>query len=283
MDDRLSFFKDNGYVVVHDALTTTEIATVNDGIDADRAIHPEHWQMGPRVGFDAVGCDAPDLLHRTLALDGMVYHPSIWSLVRSILGEGTLCSGLTFMFRFPCDADPPEDIDGGDPLCLSRQWHREDRGNVEGAQENAYFTSAIQAIYYLDDVDEGCHCTSIIPESAVTKRSLPKTTEGDVCITGTESAYVDPEKPTWIDSFGREGPRRIGRVDVHARAGSVLVFNNASLHCATIRKTARLRRALHVRYRQPEPVRSRHALKTPCESVADFQTALPDRPGIRRV
>ena len=30
-------------------------------------------------------------------------------------------------------------------------------------------------IYYLDDVDYQCHCTSVIPESVNTKRGLPTT------------------------------------------------------------------------------------------------------------
>ena len=82
-------------------------------------------------------------------------------------------------------------------------------------------------IYYLDDVDAGSHCTSLIPESAETKRQLPKTRdgksgwgEGALRIADSETAYVDPDKPIWTDSFGRTNPRRIGRVDVHAPAGS---------------------------------------------------------------
>lgn len=273
-------FKKNGYVVVHGALSPEEVARVTEGIDADARAHPEEWVMRPRSGHDAVGNDAPGLMVRTDALDAVIHHPSVMPLVRAILGDGVRCSGLTFMRREPCAADPPEDINGGDELALSRQWHREDSGNVEGADRNAYFTPAIQIIYYLDDVDETTHCTSVIPESAETKRLLPKTTEGDLRIDDRETSYVDPDKPLWMDSFGREGPRRIESIDVHASAGSAVVFNNASWHCGTIRKTERIRRTVHVRYRQPEPIHSRHALKAPFESVVDFQSALPKRASI---
>ncbi len=283
MDEYLDHFKENGYVVLHEALSPEEIARVNDGIDSDRATHPEEWVMRPRPGFDAVSNDAPGLMHRTQALDGVIHHPSAIPLVKAILGEGCLCSGLTFMRREPCLADPPEDIDGGDPLALSRQWHREDSGTVEGADRNLYFAPSIQIIYYLDDVDETTHCTSVIPESAETKRTLPKTTEGVLRIDDARTSYVDPDKPLWPDAFGREFPRRIGRVDVHAKAGSGLLFNNASWHCATIRKTERIRRAVHVRYRQAEPVHSTHALKDPFKSVAEFQAALPKRASIERI
>ena len=76
MDELLRFFADNGYVVVHNALMAQEVAAVNGGIDADRAAHPQHWEPGPRPGHVAVGCDAPELMHRTKALDGLAYHPS---------------------------------------------------------------------------------------------------------------------------------------------------------------------------------------------------------------
>ena len=72
MDEQLKFFTENGYVVVHGALTPAEVATVNGGIDGEMAAHPKQWEPGPRPGHVAVGCDAPELLHRTEALDGVV-------------------------------------------------------------------------------------------------------------------------------------------------------------------------------------------------------------------
>ena len=284
MDECLDRFKESGYVVVHGALSPEEVVRVNDGIDADTRTHPDEWVMEPRPGHDAVGRDAPVLLERTDALDEVIHHPSVIPLVKAILGEGCLCSGLSYLRREPCLVDPPEDVDGDDPLALSRIWHREDSGNVEGADWNDYFAPAIQIIHYLDDVDETTHCTSVIPESAAKKRSLPRTTEGRLRIDDHETSYVDPDKPRWMDSFGREHPRRIGGVDVHAGAGSAVVFNNASFHCGTIRKTDRIRRTVHVRYRQPEPVSSNHAMSTYSRqeghTVADFQAALPKRASI---
>ena len=284
LDEYLDRFMQDGYVVVRGALSPVEVAGINEGIDAARLAHPEEWVINSRRGHDAVGRDAPGVMERTDALDGVVHHPSVIPLVKAILGEGCLCSGLSYLRREPCLADPPEDIDGGDPLALSRVWHREDSGNVEGAEWNDYFTPAIQAIYYLDDVDETTHCTSVIPESAATKQSLPRTTEGLLRIDDHETGYVNPEKPRWMNSFGQEYPRRIGRVDVQEGAGSAIVFNNASFHCGTIRKTERIRRTVHVRYRQPEPARSNHAMSTYSRevghTVADFQAALPTRASI---
>ena len=62
-----------------------------------------------------------------------------------------------------------------------------------------------------------------------------------------------------------------------AHAAGVIFFNNASYHAGTVRQTERPRRTVHVRYRQPEPVASRHTLKEPWQCVADFNAALPDR------
>ena len=64
---------------------------------------------------------------------------------------------------------------------------------------------------------------------------------------------------------------------IRCGAGAAVLFNNSSYHCGTVRQTQRQRRTVHVRYRQPQPVDSRHALKAPWESVAQFTSALPSR------
>ena len=292
MDDQLRFFADNGYLVLRDALTDEEVSAANDAIEADRTAYPEHWEPGlVASGHLAVGCDAPELLHRTEALDGFVQHPSIVPLVDSILGPGAKLSGLTYLVRESCLVQPPGDLDDGEPLGLTRVWHREDSGNIEGAEMNEFFAPALQAIIYLDDVDEETHCFSIIPESAETKRQLPKSkggsngwgAKGCLRIDDSEDGYLDPKRPKWADAFGQELTRRSGGVNIHSRAGSAVVLNNSSWHCGTIRHTQRRRRTLHVRYRQPEPVASRHGLKSPWESVAQFTAALPSRLGMGKV
>lgn len=284
MNEALKTFAENGFVVLPSVLTAEEIARVNDGIDADAAANPEAWAPGPRPGFVTIGCAAPELLHRTDALDGLLHHPAVMPMVRAILGDAALFSHASFMRREPCDADVPDDRDGGDPLCLSRNWHREYAGIVEGAEANPYYAPAVLVIYYLDDVDENSHCTSLIPESAAAKRALPKVREsrhtwgdGVLRIDDADTAFVDPERPDWTDAFGRTFPRRIGRVDVHASAGSAVLFNTTNYHCGTVRRTERFRRTTHVFYRLPEPTHSRHGLGGDFATVADFHAALPDR------
>lgn len=221
--------------------------------------------------------------------------------MRRILGQGVQVSGLSFLRREPCAVQPTADINGGDPLCLEQKWHREYGGIVEGADRNEFFAPSIQVIYYMDDVDAECHCTSIIPESAEAKRLLSKTKdnyrfqpalgstltsrtnkwgEGVMRIDDAMTAYVNPKKPTWMNPFGSEDPRRVGGVDIHAQAGTAVVFNMASYHCGTVRHTQRIRRTLHVMYRQPKPLHSRHALGQEWQSVAAFAAAMPKRPAI---
>jgi hypothetical protein len=160
MDDALDFFKQNGYYVYHGALTAEEVATVCAGLGDDGG----RWDRG--------GSDS-ELLSRTTALDSLLYHPAVFPFAQRVLGPGARLSGLSYSPRPPkLDLEAPtDDHNEGDPLCLARQWHREDSGNVEGAAENEYYAPALQVFFYLDDVDELGHCTSVIPESAATKRS----------------------------------------------------------------------------------------------------------------
>lgn len=289
IEEQLASFEKNGFVVVHNALTSQEMASIDAGIEADRAAHPVAWEPGPREGHIAVGCDAPEIMERTDALDLIPYHPAVMPLIDRLLRPGARMSGLTYMRRDPCLVPRPADLADADPLCLERHWHREDGGNVEGAENSDYYVSAIQTIYYLDDVDAESHCFSVIPESAETKRKLPKITAGGKGWGGTdrlrihdsENGYVDPDQAKWVDAFGRELPKRLGGVDVHAPAGSAVLFNNSSYHCGTIRHTNRQRRTVHIRYRQSEPVESRHAIKPPWNSVAEFLASLPQRSTFR--
>eukprot|EP01052_Picozoa_sp_SAG31_P037384 SAG31_NODE_4820_length_2931_cov_2.018008_2_plen_153_part_00 len=151
-------------------------------------------------------------------------------------------SGLSYSPRPPkLDLEPPaNDICEGDALCLARHWHREDSGNIEGAAMNEHMCPAIQCFFYFDDVDATTHCTSVIPESAAAKRSLPKTRrplerdgrkhDGLLRIDDygphgpvaeewkTErGSYISAERPTWVDAHGTEVARRIGGKDVYTR------------------------------------------------------------------
>lgn len=167
--------------------------------------------------------------------------------------------------------------DGVDPLVLSRVWHREDIGVVAGAADNRFFVPSLQAIVYLQDVGPRTHCFSIVPESADTKRALP-TRHHDAArpLVIDDAATAGPGQwVEWADYLGRPSPRRPGSVDVHAPAGSVIIFNNCSFHACTVRRTEQIRRTLHVRFRTHEPAASAHGLSPPFRTVEEFTAALP--------
>ena len=134
-------------------------------------IHPCVLHSAERFSCAAL---SPVLEPRTAwAADQCAYWlAQVYPFAQRVLGAGARLSGLTYAPRAPnTKLDPPADHNEGDALCLQRHWHREDSGNVEGAARNEFFAPALQVFFYLDDVDEQSHCTSVIPESADTKRS----------------------------------------------------------------------------------------------------------------
>ena len=286
MEEALEFFRDNGFYVQRGALSPAEVAAAREGMAVVARAHPDEWQLSEArragIGAPSIGADSPHMCERTTALDALAYHPSVVPFVRRVIGQQATLSSFTYVHRLPCDAAVPADLNEGDPRCLTRQWHREYSGAIAGAELNEYFAPALQVIYYLDDVDPENHCFSVIPESAATKRILP-TKEGSLGLHINDAeVYLHPEKPTWVDAYGREMARRTGGIDCYASAGAAVILNNASFHCVTERNTARQRRTVHARYRLPElPVSSSHGIKPPFETVAEYTAALPDRPALR--
>jgi hypothetical protein len=292
LEEKLEFFKENGYWIEHGALSEAEVAAVLAGAT----------QIGS-------GGSAPKLLQDTKAFDALAYHPSVYPFAQRVLGGEASLSGLSYGDARPNATPPPADpYAEDDTLVLNRAWHREDSGNIEGADANEYFCPAMQVIFYLDDVDERNYCTSVIPESAAAKRSLPTTRlplerdgrhhDGllrlyDFGPYGKAGNYVggayhtpvgsfiSEERPSWVNVNGEEVARRVSGVDVLGKAGTAVLFNNASFHCRTDRQTEQRRRTVRARYRLQEPAVSRHAIYDPWVDVADFTSALPDRPALR--
>lgn len=97
-------------------------------------------------------------------------------------------------------------------------WHR-DRGHW---LEHPLHLDYPQVIYYLTDVDETTHCFTISPEPA----------DGEVL---DKEAHLE----------------RGGTVYFYGKAGSAILFNAATLHGLTVRKTERYRRIVQVYYGHP--------------------------------
>jgi hypothetical protein len=98
-------------------------------------------------------------------------------------------------------------------------WHR-DRPHWP---EHPLHLDYPQVIYYLTDVDESTHCFTISPEPA----------DGEILDRDAQVA-------------------RGGAVYFYGRAGSAILFNAATLHGPTHRKTDRHRRIVQVYYGHPD-------------------------------
>lgn len=98
-------------------------------------------------------------------------------------------------------------------------WHR-DRSYWEAHPLRLDYP---QIIYYLTDVDESTHCFTLSPEPA----------RGEILE---------------LDEHLARG----GVFHFHGRAGTGILFNAATWHGVTLRKTARIRRTIQVYYGHPD-------------------------------
>ncbi len=133
------------------------------------------------------------------------------------------------LIRHPVILESVEELMGGS-VCFSevcvrhmatydgeaRQgWHR-DRPHDESHPLRMPY---IQSMIYLSDVDEDSHCFSISPESS-------------------DDAMLEAEAQL----------KRSPGVDLHGPGGTVLLFNIAVLHTATVRPTDRERKTVQTYY-----------------------------------
>jgi hypothetical protein len=98
-------------------------------------------------------------------------------------------------------------------------WHR-DR---DYWREHPLHLDYPQVIYYLTDVDETTHCFSISPEPA----------DGEII--NDKTRHIE----------------RGGILHFYGKAGSAILFNAATVHGVTTRKTNRVRRTVQVYYGHP--------------------------------
>ena len=138
------FFKQNGYVILSDLLSSKEIERFEDVFDTDRSDHRYRWHpygYNQSANYDALITSA--------AFDDVVRHAAILSAVDELMG-GPTCFG-------EIGARHMRDYSG----MLHRSWHR-DRPHWP---EHRYRMDYIQAMLYLTDVSNRTHCFSLSPES----------------------------------------------------------------------------------------------------------------------
>lgn len=107
----------------------------------------------------------------------------------------------------------------GETEARDTDWHR-DRGYWH---DHPLHLDYPQVIYYLTDVDETTHCFTISPEPA----------EGEII--NDKSKHIE----------------RGGILHFYGKAGSAILFNAATVHGVTLRKTNKVRRTIQVYYGHP--------------------------------
>ncbi len=151
MKEQLDFFKENGYLVVPDALSSEEVRSINEAIDRDLIENPVMWISRGQSG-------RTQNVHALLAcpeMDVTMRPPTLLPLMNEIMGKDLCAEEHSVMLRAP----NPD----GDTEC---RWHRDASRDASGADNPPYYTRYLSVVYYLTDVDDTTHTFSVLPGTA---------------------------------------------------------------------------------------------------------------------
>ena len=154
MKEQLKFFKENGYLVVPDALSTEEVRVINGAIDRDLVENQVMWQdrgqMGRRQNaYALLACPEMDATMRP---------PTLLPLMQAIMGPDLCAEEHSVMLRAP----NPD----GNTEC---RWHRDAGGDAEPP----HYTRYLSVVFYLTDVDDTTHTFSVLPGTGQSTERLP--------------------------------------------------------------------------------------------------------------
>lgn len=194
---QLEFFRANSYLILLDLLAPETVAELNAALDRDRAQHPYFWgALNSRNGTS-------NLLLTEPVFEPVVRHPCVLPLVEALMGGPVCFEELSVQITPPGQEARPT------------AWHR-DRGHW---LDHPRHLDYLQIIYYLTDVEPGCHHFTLSPEPA----------DGEV-----------------LDTEAQVTQR--GELHFYGKAGSAILFNAATLHGLTRAATERERRILQIYY-----------------------------------
>jgi hypothetical protein len=138
-------FHQRGFLIIPNALSAAQLATLNRAVDHDLAQHSHAW-----VTFDESLNETPDVISRTAEFDFTIENPLTLPLLRNLFGELITLEEFEILIRHP--TTKTQDI---------KSWHRDATRDYGRRMEIEY----ISLVYYLTDVSETDHCLSIIPGS----------------------------------------------------------------------------------------------------------------------
>ena len=138
-----SYFEENGFVVLPEALPKPHVEELNRAIDFDLSAHPMEW-----AHFSESFVQTVDVLPRTSVFDRTIEHPKILELLRRLIGEDLTFEEFSILIRNPTKETSDH-----------KSWHRD----IIRDFERRFEIDAISLVYYLTDVTDKDHCFSIIP------------------------------------------------------------------------------------------------------------------------
>ena len=142
----LDFFRQNGYLLLKNALTGDEVRQFLALYDRDRTDTSYFWR-DPGLGIhQSLNCDS---LISSPDIDQLIRHPRLMSYVDDLMGAPTCRAEVCIRHMGPYDGDPRQ------------SWHRDRPHQLNHPLRMGW----IHILVYLTDVDEGTHCFSISPES----------------------------------------------------------------------------------------------------------------------
>ena len=153
--EQLAFYRENGYLVVPDALSRAQVDVLNAKIDRnlveDRALWSEREQGHSRLNVHIL------MAHE--AFDCTMRPPALLDLMEHIMGPDICAEEHSVRIRAP-NPDKPG-------WC---HWHRDTKGP---RWEPPYYTRYLSVVFYLSDVDDTTHTFSVLPGSAQSDERPP--------------------------------------------------------------------------------------------------------------
>ena len=158
MKEQLEFFKENGYLVVPDAISAEEVRSINEAIDRDLVENPVMWIDRGQSGR----CQNVHALLACPEMDVTMRAPTLLPLMNAIMGEAICAEEHSVMLRAP----NPD----GDTEC---RWHRDANRENRADAELPYYTRYLSVVFYLTDVDDTTHTFSVLPGTAQSTELFP--------------------------------------------------------------------------------------------------------------
>jgi ectoine hydroxylase-related dioxygenase (phytanoyl-CoA dioxygenase family) len=153
MEASLQGFAAHGYAVLPNALSSEDVAALNQAVDDERQLRPELW-----IARSTRRADNYYALLANPAFDRTIVNHHVLPAVKELM-QGEFCfDEFLLIVRSPCQERPATPI-----------FHRD----TSHLPEHPLALRHLSVLYYLTDHHEGTHCWSVVPEDVARKRADP--------------------------------------------------------------------------------------------------------------